>query len=521
MPPDLMNERALIPANGARAQGEIEPLSPGLFQRLQRAIDLRSSGLPERSRDTLIALLRERPHHPLIVTELGRTQLVRQDWLAVERLATSERLARRDSVLLGRELAEAQSRLGRPRDALRTALQAWTVSPADGAWASAAVLQLAPLDLKATAIAFEDVSSARPWRTDLALGLARLHAISGRPDEVVRVLAAAEKRSGRARLRVLFADEALRSGSSKDTSAALAVLIDLTADRALRPEERLATARRAWVAALASGRDAEWAPRLAAGLREVPADRWGPDLLLAVVRTLQKTGHATEARELLAANPALERRMPELSLERALGLAREGQLTASLPLLDSLTHVLPSARFMLAEVQFFAGALDSAQANYDRVAARPEDPDAAAALDRLFLLEEAPRSSARVLLGQIAWERWRGRRAAAIVLADSLWRTQAPRADYAARAGLELAALRMEAGDARGALSPLLVVCDSLPDDRLAPLARQRAGDAYVVLGDDKSALAQYEECLARYPRAWNSPEVRRMVERLRKEKRL
>jgi predicted negative regulator of RcsB-dependent stress response len=77
--------------------------------------------------------------------------------------------------------------------------------------------------------------------------------------------------------------------------------------------------------------------------------------------------------------------------------------------------------------------------------------------------------------------------------------------------------LRVEAGDARGALVPLLVIADSLADDRLAPLARQRAGEAYVALGDDHHALEQYEECLARYPRAWNSAEVRRRLERLRR----
>jgi predicted negative regulator of RcsB-dependent stress response len=55
----------------------------------------------------------------------------------------------------------------------------------------------------------------------------------------------------------------------------------------------------------------------------------------------------------------------------------------------------------------------------------------------------------------------------------------------------------------------------------LAPLARQRAGDAYLSLGDETRALAQYEECLARYPRAWNSAEVRRRVEKLRRERRL
>ena len=518
-PPDLIvGVTAPLPA---RSQRPGEPLSAGMALRLQRAIDLRTSGLPERARDTLLVLLREVPHHPLIITELGRAQLAREDWAAVERLGTVERAAARDSTLLGRELCQAFERLARPREALRTALEAWTVSPVDGQWAAAAVVRLAPLDARGTAVALEAAATPRPWRTDLTVGLARLYSMSGRPTDAVRVLSDAEKRSGRTGLRVMFADESLRAGSPADTTSALAVLTELSADNARRPDERVAAARRAWAAVQASGREAEWAPKLAQALREVPADRWGPDFLLALVRALEHSGHLSEARALLAANPALEQRMPELKLEHALGLAREGALAAALPLLDSLTHAWPAARFMLAEVQFFSGELDSAQANYTRVADQPNDPDAAAALDRMYLLEESPSSPQRPMLGQIAYERWRGRRGAAALLADSLWRMQAPHGPYAARAGLELASLRVEANDARGALAPLLVVCDSLPDDRLAPLARQRAGDAYSLLGDDTHALAQYEECLARYPRAWNSPEVRRRVERLRKEKRL
>ncbi|HVP70051.1 MAG TPA: hypothetical protein VMS45_01930, partial [Gemmatimonadaceae bacterium] len=55
--------------------------------------------------------------------------------------------------------------------------------------------------------------------------------------------------------------------------------------------------------------------------------------------------------------------------------------------------------------------------------------------------------------------------------------------------------------------------------DRLAPLARQRAGDLYRDrLHDQAGAIAQYEACLTRYPRAWNAPEVRRSLERLRRE---
>jgi tetratricopeptide (TPR) repeat protein len=518
-PPDLV-QTVTVPSP-ARSQRAAEPLPPGVALRLQRAVDLRAAGLPERARDTLLVLMRLVPHHPQIVTELGRTQLAREDWSAVERLATAERATSRDSTLLGRELAEAYERLARPRDALRIALEAWTVSPVDGQWAAPLVFRLAPLDPRGTAAALEAIATPRPWRTDLTIGLARLYSLSGRPADVVRVLSDAEKRSGRSGLRVMFADDALRAGTPADTSSALAVLADLSADATHRPEERVASARRAWYAVEASGREAEWAAKMAQALHDVPVDRWGAEFLLALVRALQNTGHTGEARALLAANPTLEQRLPELRLEHALGLAREGALPQALPMLDSLDRTWAPAKFMLAELQFFSGNLDSAAANYTRVADNPNDPDAAAALDRLYLLEEAPGSPLRPMLGLIAYERWRGRRAAATLLADSLWRMQAPHGAYAARAGLELAELKTEANDVRGALVPLLVVCDSLADDRLAPLARQRAGDAYSALGDEKNALAEYEECLARYPRAWNSAEVRRRVEKLRRERRL
>lgn len=496
-------------------------LTPDEAQRLQRAIGLREGGLPERARDTLLVMLRARPHDPRLVRELGRCEVMRSDWSAVERLATGERTLARDTLLLAPELALAQERLGRPRDAIRTALEAWTASPSEGPWAAATVLRLAPLEARLTLQMFEAAVLPRPWRSDLLMGLARLHALAGRPDEATRVLADAEHRGNRSNLRVQFADESLRMATRADSNASFATWFDLTRDAVRRPEERLATGRRLWIAAQATGREAEWAPKLAQALRDVPGERWGPDLVLSLVRALQRTGAAAEARALIAANPALERRLPDLALERAAALAREGRLAEARPLVDSLAGVWAPARFLRAEFEFFAGALDSALVHYNAIAERSDDPDAATALDRLYLLEESPRANARPMLGAIAYERWRGRPAAAQVLADSLWRMQGPRGEYAAHAALEAATLRLEAGDARGALAPLLVVCDSLPEDRLAPVARQRAGDAYAALGDTRNALLQYEECLARYPRAWNSAEVRRRVERLRREKRL
>jgi len=120
----------------------------------------------------------------------------------------------------------------------------------------------------------------------------------------------------------------------------------------------------------------------------------------------------------------------------------------------------------------------------------------------------------------MAYESWRGQTKRAAALAESLY-LALPRGPLWAYAGLAFATQRENDGDGPGALVVLLAVADSLPGDRLAPVARQRAGDVYRLrLKDDARALAQYEECLARYPKAWNAPEVRRAVETLRRERR-
>jgi len=232
-PPGVLIQSMLIapPGRGSRVT---EPLPPAIEPRFLRALDLRASGLPDRARDTLVVLLRALPHHPLLVTELGRTHLVREDWSSAERLAVSERAALRDSSLLGPELATAYERLGRPREALRVIVAAWASSPVDAAWASSMFFRLAPLDAKLALGLLEDAAHPRPWRSDLAVGLARLHALAGRPAEAVRVLREAEQRSGRGGLRVMFADESLRSGRTADSTAATAALTDLASD-ASRP----------------------------------------------------------------------------------------------------------------------------------------------------------------------------------------------------------------------------------------------------------------------------------------------
>ena len=72
-PPDLMQT---LPAGGYHSQRPIAPLPTPVALRVQRGIDLRVSGLPDRARDTLLAVLRLMPHHAVIVTELDRKSVV-------------------------------------------------------------------------------------------------------------------------------------------------------------------------------------------------------------------------------------------------------------------------------------------------------------------------------------------------------------------------------------------------------------------------------------------------------------
>ena len=89
--------------------------------------------------------------------------------------------------------------------------------------------------------------------------------------------------------------------------------------------------------------------------------------------------------------------------------------------------------------------------------------------------------------------------------------------DYAAKNGFEHVVIGLSGGIdstlvalvAVDALGPERVTCVSMPS------RYSSAGTK-----DDARALAQYEECLARYPKAWNAPEVRRAVETLRRERR-
>jgi tetratricopeptide (TPR) repeat protein len=511
----------LPPAQTPTAPGrEVQPLDATQAQRLLEAQAMRETGRFDAARDVLVALLEESPHQPIVLGELARLYAQRQQWGQIERLATAERAATRDSVLLGRELALAFERQSQPRKAARVAVEVWLAAPAEADWAESTLQRLEEAEPRAGREPLRRAAESRPARTDLALGAARLEWKRGDTVAALRLLAATDATGPSTPVRWSFAHELLYGATARDTSGAIEIMMSLAADAARDPAYRLPAARRAWQLYQLRGGEREGVLRVTRALADLPPQAWSGDLLVGIVRGLRQSGQSAEVRALLERLGDRRTAFPELALEAALNELRDGPPARALPILEKAAIGSPEGVFRYAEALFFAGMPDSAMALYRLVSNDPKSPYTAPALERLFLIEDADPQSALPALGQMAYETWRGESKRATVLAESLYRAL-PRGPLWAHAALTLGAARDQAGDGPGALEPLLALCDSLPGDRLAPVARQRAGDVYRLrLKDDAHALAQYEECLARYPKAWNAPEVRRVVEALRRDRR-
>lgn len=505
---------------GAPSQGEVKPLDGAQTQRLLQAQAMRESGRLDAAREALSALLAESPHHPLVLGELARVFMAKEQWSSVERLGRAERAATHDSVLLGHELALALEKQSHPREAARVVTEIWIASPGEGEWCEPTLARLDDLDPRGAREALRRAAEARPARLDLVRAAARLDWRHGDAAAAQRLLAAADATGPATPARWTFAEELLYAGAPRDTVGAIEILLDLAADRAREPAYRLPAARRAWQVYLRRGNEREGVLRVARALADLPPNAWSSDLLVGIVRGLREGGYTTEVRTLLDHLGDRRSAYPELALEGALNDLREGPPARALPSLEQAAHGSAEGVFRYAEALFFSGMPDSAASLYKLVSRDPKGPFTGPSLERLFLIEDADPREALPGIGRMAYESWRGESKRAASLADSMYHAL-PRGPLWAYVALELAAHRNQDGDGQGALEPLLAVADSLPDDRLASVARQRAGDVYRLrLGDDAKALAQYEECLARYPKAWNAPEVRRAVEALRRDKR-
>jgi len=501
------------------SQHAVDPLSPEQLAQLREARRLREAGSLPAARAALEPLAAELAHHPLVLVERARIHLANNEPAAVERLARFERAAQKDSVLLAREYAIALERLGRGRDAAQVAIEDWAAEPREGSWAGATVIRLLATNPGGIRDLLRRAAQRLPDRIDLLQGLARVEWRLGDVRAAVRAVSEADQPGAQPYLRWSLADEMVQAGSGRDSMAAAEMLLDLAADTRHESVVRLTAARRAWEIFERRHDEADGAARLTRSLADLHGTDWPSELLIAVARGLQAGGRRDEARALLDSRTVGDHTEVNIVLERALADLRDGPAGAALPALHEIAATSPEASFRYAEALFFAGETDSALAWYKRSSATPESPNAGAALERAFLIEEARPPASAVAFGEIAYARWRGDTKEALAHADSLFRSL-DRGPTWAQAALLLSDLREASGDHQLALEPVLALVEALPDDRLAPIARHRAGDLYLALGDDAKAVEQYEECLARYPRAWNAPEVRRKLDMMRRERR-
>lgn len=511
-----------------RPQPPPPALDPASAASLQQARSLSRQGAYDAARALLEELLRKSPHHPSLVSELVQLGYADHDWPRLERLCRAERMALRDSLFLSRPLLQALTYQGRYRDAAQVAVEAVVAAPRAAPWVTVELRNLAiadPTGVKMTRDALRVAWTRNPQRDDLLLLLAELEWTDGRTEHALTLLETPAKlRGGSTTLLWQFAQQRMIAGTWADSLGAARAFLAVARHTGTPEGRRLAAARQAHAIVADHPEAGDVALEITRALRDVPPPRWGVPLGVGLARSLREGGHPMESRALLERLTADGAHAPPgLLIERALGDLRDGPPEAAMPLLGTLAQspeTAYEARFYLGEALFFSGRADSASAVYDSLARQaPGAAHTDAALDRLYLIEDARPPAALKPFARASYERWRGNPRAAASIVDSLFRVL-PRGTLWARCGIMLSEVNEELGLYREALAPLVVVADSLPADRLAPLARKRIGDLYrTPLKDPTRALRAYEECLARYPRSWLSPEVRRIVEEMRRSR--
>ena len=498
------------------SQRVIPPLG-NLIPSWRAARQLRMDGMLDAARDTLLRLNQAAPHHALVLGELARVYGAQGDWAAVERLARNERTSQRDTLLLSHDLALALERLRKPREAAAVVVDCWRLRPVDAGWAAETLNRLVMNDSRGVRDLVRRAAADTPSRVDLHSVAVSLDWKMGDATLVMKELAASDNPGLTPPLRWRFADALLATGAERDSLGAVDALAAMASDPRYDASLRMQAARRAMDVHRARGTLKEGTPQIYASLKDVRPEHWNAELLVEVARGLREAGQATTARALLDAPTPASPAGAGVALERALDELHEGPPTRALTRLHDIAEGSPEARFRFAEALFFAGLADSALAEYKRASADPGAPFAGAAFERMYLIEDTSPKSLLPVIGRLMYLDWRGDTKVALVLADSLsgalqhgplW------ARIAIYRGQRLEAL----GQPDSALVPILALANQLPDDRLAPVAREMAGDIYLFkLKRQPEAIAQYEECLTRYPRAWNSAEVRRRLEALKK----
>ena len=477
--------------------------------------------------------------------------------------------------LWARFTADSYAAAGLTDEATGHVLTAWERSAEQGAWARVRLEQWHTGRLEVLAREYARLADRLPTRLDLVLEAARVEALVGRIKPAVERVRRAETRPdstaapGSLLWQLVLSLRARGDVAERAADSALVVLArGESYDAGLRERavERLFEDRQPnlpivssneWIegaitflepgviaqpgeaAAKARPVDPELAARqrlraLEAVWRGLPA---GPDQVrrgLELADRLAAVGESDAARRVARDAATLAGRVPgaaadpevsgRLALERGRVALLGGELAAAARIFDAVAaseaseRVREEAAFEACEARFFAGDFDSAAAGYDAFArAWPGSPRANDALERAYLVEgsgdgppaglvEFAGASLAARAGRYDEAQAKAVAAESRALGGPAWST----------AGLLVAGLLETQGRLAEAAEKARLVAETVPNDRLAPTARRRAGDLWLAAGDPAAALGQYEELLVRYPRSWLAPETRRRVRELR-----
>ncbi|MDW8219753.1 MAG: tetratricopeptide repeat protein [Bacteroidota bacterium] len=197
-------------------------------------------------------------------------------------------------------------------------------------------------------------------------------------------------------------------------------------------------------------------------------------------------------------------------------------LRSTLQLFGRMRTEADEAEFYIAELEYFAGNLDSAERRFMNLAANPHADIANDALERLALIEyrrtpegaDVVQNFAKAELAE-KQERYDEAREVYNRLAQSI----KPHHPYAVigeqaliRAGnLELRQKRYEA-----AYKLFSAVLEQFPDGTLGDVAMMHQADVLVLLGQKEEALQLYTALLGRFPRSTLLQQVRLKIRKLR-----
>jgi tetratricopeptide (TPR) repeat protein len=227
-------------------------------------------------------------------------------------------------------------------------------------------------------------------------------------------------------------------------------------------------------------------------------------------------------------DPMLGHRRAEMLLQMADCYVRLGELEDAS---RSYREVLPEAidpehaelaAYRLAEVEFFRGDIDSALTLFqDMAEAYPRSLRADDAAGRYILLNKYQSVGGGValeLLGRMEWGRQVGDSAAVDSTATLILENWGG-GELGAEAYLGLADIAERSGRYEQALDYLEKLVAAHAGDRRAPTALQRQGDILAgKLHRPEEALRRYEAVLADYPTTVQAGDVRRALERLRRD---